>query len=168
MTKFPTGGRLVSWGGKPPAGQPVRQAPGRARHKKGNKYLAAVTCETAIQPARPTPQRRPLPQARPQPRQSQSLGHSRQHPAEGLPKLLSSPGMRYKALGPDYCERTAPTRRKIAYHVREIEALGLEVTLCRIPDPNRTDPEQPRPPDPYRPASPTGHKTTAGPCRVPS
>jgi hypothetical protein len=27
--------------------------------------------------------------------------------------------------------------RKIAYHVRQIEALGLEVTLARIPDPDR-------------------------------
>ncbi len=43
--------------------------------------------------------------------------------------------MRYQDLGPDYYERQAAIRRKIAYHVREIEALGLEVTLCRIPDP---------------------------------
>ena len=54
-------------------------------------------------------------------------------------KLLSNPGMRYQDLGPDYYERQAATRRKIAYHVREIEALGLEVTLCRIPDPNQTE-----------------------------
>jgi hypothetical protein len=55
-------------------------------------------------------------------------------------KLLSNPGMRYQDLGPDYYERQAATRRKIAYHVREIEALGLEVTLARIPDP---DPDRP-------------------------
>jgi hypothetical protein len=39
--------------------------------------------------------------------------------------------MRYQDLGPDYYERQAAIRRKIAYHVREIEALGLDVTLCR-------------------------------------
>jgi len=55
-------------------------------------------------------------------------------------KLLSNPGMRYQDLGPDYYERQAATRRKIAYHVREIEALGLEVTLARIPGP---DPDGP-------------------------
>jgi len=54
-------------------------------------------------------------------------------------KLLSNPGMRYQDLGPDYYQRRAQTRRKIAYHVRELEELGLEVTLCRSPDP---DPDQ--------------------------
>ena len=53
--------------------------------------------------------------------------------------------MRYQDLGPDYYERQAATRRKIAYHVREIEALGLEVTLARIPspDPDGTTTTQP-------------------------
>jgi hypothetical protein len=55
-------------------------------------------------------------------------------------KLLSNPGLRYHDLGPDYYERQAAIRRKIAYHVREIEALGLEVTLARIPEP---DPDGP-------------------------
>ena len=49
--------------------------------------------------------------------------------------------MRYQDLGPDYYERQAATRRKIAYHVREIEALGLDVTLTRpAPEP---DPDGP-------------------------
>ena len=48
--------------------------------------------------------------------------------------------MRYQDLGPDYHQRQAALRRKIAYHVREIEALGLEVTLARIPEP---DPDRP-------------------------
>ena len=55
-------------------------------------------------------------------------------------KLLSSPGMRYRDLGPDYYERQAAIRRKIAYHVRELEELGLEVTLCR-PGPAHDDPK---------------------------
>jgi hypothetical protein len=37
-----------------------------------------------------------------------------------------SPGMRYHDLGPDYYERQAAIRRKIAYHVREIEAWAAE------------------------------------------
>jgi hypothetical protein len=43
--------------------------------------------------------------------------------------------MRYHDLGPDYYERQAATRRKITYQIRENEALGLEVTLSRTPDP---------------------------------
>ena len=71
-------------------------------------------------------------------------------------KLLSNPGMRYQDLGPDYYERQAATRRKIAYHVREIQALGLEVTLARPPRtrPGRTGKHPGRLTD--LPASPDG------------
>ena len=55
-------------------------------------------------------------------------------------QLLADPGMRYHDLGPDYYQRRAQSRRKIAYHVRELEELGLEVTLCR-PGPAQDDPE---------------------------
>jgi hypothetical protein len=48
--------------------------------------------------------------------------------------------MRHEDLGPDYYQRRAQARRKIAYHVRELEELGLEVTLCR-PAPAQDDPE---------------------------
>jgi hypothetical protein len=47
--------------------------------------------------------------------------------------------MRYQDLGPDYYQRRAQAHRKIAYHVRELEELGLEVTLCR-PGPAQDDP----------------------------
>ena len=63
-------------------------------------------------------------------------------------KLLSNPGMHYQDLGPDHYERQAALRRKIAYHVREIQAPGLDVTLTRpAPNPDRTDQQPPRPPD---------------------
>jgi hypothetical protein len=44
--------------------------------------------------------------------------------------------MRYQDLGPDYHERHAAVRRKIACHIHQIEAPGLEVTLARIPGPD--------------------------------
>jgi hypothetical protein len=43
--------------------------------------------------------------------------------------------MRYADLGPDYYERQRDIRRQIAHHVGQLGALGFEVTLCRIPDP---------------------------------
>jgi hypothetical protein len=55
-------------------------------------------------------------------------------------KLLSSPGMRYVDLGPDYYERRRDVRRQIAYHVGRLGDLGFEVTLCRIPDPEPAGP----------------------------
>ena len=44
--------------------------------------------------------------------------------------------MRYADLGPDYYERQGDTRRQIAQHVGKLGALGFEVTLCRIPEPD--------------------------------
>jgi hypothetical protein len=49
--------------------------------------------------------------------------------------LLSRPGTRYQDLGPDYYERRASTRRQTDCHVGKLAALGFEVTLCRIPEP---------------------------------
>ena len=59
-------------------------------------------------------------------------------------KLLSNPGMRYQDLGPDYYERQRDVRRQIAHHVGKLGALGFEVTLCRLPepDPDGTSPIQ--------------------------
>jgi hypothetical protein len=39
-------------------------------------------------------------------------------------------------LGADYYERQAGVRRQIARHAGKLGALGFEVTLCRIPDPD--------------------------------
>ena len=50
-------------------------------------------------------------------------------------KLLSSPGMRYQDLGPDYYERQRDIRRQIAHHIGKLGDLGFEVTLCRTPGP---------------------------------
>ena len=137
MTKFPTGGHLSSWGGKTPLDHQSGKRTGRARHKKGNKYLAAVTGETAIAAGKTATREgaryRKLARSRGKAKAQVALGNTQ---LKVYHKLLSNPGMRYQDLGPDYYERQAATRRKIAYHVREIEALGLEVTLARIPAPD--------------------------------
>ena len=122
---------------------------GHARHKKGNKYLGAVTGETAVAAGKTATREgaryRRLARSRGKAKAQVALGNTQ---LKVYHKLLSNPGMRYQDLGPDYYERQAATRRKIAYHVREIEALGLDVTLARTPNPDRTDQQTPRPPDP--------------------
>ena len=50
-------------------------------------------------------------------------------------KLLSSPGMRYQHLGADYHERRRDIHRQVSHHAGKLGALGFEVTLCRIPEP---------------------------------
>jgi len=144
MTKFPTGGHLVSWAGRAPLDHQSGKRQGRSRHKKGNKYVAAATGETAISAGktgtREGARYRKLARSRGKAKACVALGNTQ---LKVYHKLLSNPGMRYHDLGPDYYQRRAQTRRKITYHVRELEELGLEVTLCR-PGPAQDDPEPTR------------------------
>jgi transposase len=136
MTRFATPAHLVSWAGRAPLDHQSGTRKGRAKTKKGNKYLAALTGETAASAGRT--QTREGARHR---RLARRIGKLKAQVATGNTQLkvyhvlLSNPGMRYQDLGPDYCERRAQTRRKIGYHVRELENLGLDVTLARRPDP---------------------------------
>ena len=48
MTRFRTGPHLVSWGGRAPQDHQSGKRTGRAKAKKGNRYLGAVLGETAV------------------------------------------------------------------------------------------------------------------------
>jgi Transposase IS116/IS110/IS902 family len=48
MTRFRTGPHLVSWGGRAPQDHKSGKRAGRAKAKKGNRYLGAVLGETAV------------------------------------------------------------------------------------------------------------------------
>jgi transposase len=157
MGRFPTGAHLVSWAGRSPLDAQSGKRTGRARHKKGNKYLGAVTGETAVAAGKTQTREgaryRKIARRRGKNKACVALGNTQ---LKVYHKLLSTPGMRYQDLGPDYYQQQAAIRRKIAYHVREIEAPGLEVTLCRIPEPEpepapagRQPPRQPEPGRPH-------------------
>ncbi len=139
MTRFATAGHLVSWAGRAPLDHQSGKRKGQARHKKGNTYLGGVLGETAVCAGRTQTREgaryRKLARSRGKNKACVAVGNTQ---LKACHQLLSNPGMRYQDLGPDYYERRAQNRRKIGYHVRELEALGLEVTLCRIPEP---DPE---------------------------
>lgn len=141
MTRFPSGAHLVSWGSRAPLDHQSGARKGRAKTKKGNRYLAGTLGETAVAAGRT--QTREGARYR---RLARRIGKTKAQVAVGntqlkvYHKLLSNPGMRYQDLGPDYYDTQRSIRRKIAHHVRELEELGLEVTLCR-PAPAQDDPE---------------------------
>jgi hypothetical protein len=109
---------------------------GKAKAKKGNRYLGGLLGETAV--AAGKTQTREGARSR---RIARRRGKTKARVAVGSTqmrvyhRLLSHPGTRYTDLGPDYYERQASTRRQIARHVGRLGALGFEVTLCRIPEP---------------------------------
>jgi len=136
MTRFRTGGHLSSWAGKTPLDNQSGKRTGRAKSKKGNRYLAAVTGETAIAAGKTQTREgaryRRLARRRGKAKAQVAVGNTQ---LKVYHKLLSSPGMRYQDLGADYYERQRDVRRQIAHHVGKLGALGFEVTLCRTPEP---------------------------------
>jgi transposase len=143
MTRFATGGHLSSWAGQAPLDHQSGTRKGRAKSKKGNRYLGAVPGETAVAAGRT--QTREGARHR---KLARRLGKAKAQVATGntqlkvYHKLISNPGMRYEDLGPDYYERRAQASRQIHHHVTKLESLGFEVTLCRRPgsDPDPSDP----------------------------
>jgi transposase len=137
MTRFRTGGHLSSWAGKTPLDNQSGKRTGRAKSKKGNRYLAAITGETAAAVSKTQTREgaryRRLARRRGKAKALAATGNTQ---LKVYHKLLSNPGMRYQDLGPDYYERQRDIRRQISHHVGKLGALGFEVTLCRRPEPD--------------------------------
>ena len=141
MTRFATGGHLVSWAGRAPLDKQSGKRKGQARHKKGNTYLGGVLGETAICAGRTQTREgaryRKLARSRGKNKACVAVGNTQ---LKVYHKLLSNPGMRYQDLGPDYYEHQRDIRRQIAHHIGKLGALGFEVTLARIPEPEPDGP----------------------------
>jgi len=134
MSRFPTAAHLVSWAGLCPS---ARQSGPRTRAGKkgqGNGYLRGSLGQAAIGAART----------------ATFLGERYHRIARRRGKvkaqvavarsilviiwhLLSDPAARYTDLGASYYQTRTDTDRKLRNHIRQIQALGFEVTLAKTP-----------------------------------
>jgi len=136
MSRFPAPAHLASWAGRTPLDNQSGNRKGSSKSKKGNRYLAAITGETAVAAGKTQTREgaryRRLARRRGKAKAQVALGNTQ---LKVYHALLSRPGTCYQDLGPDYYERQRDIRRQIARHVGQLGALGFEVTLCRIPGP---------------------------------
>ena len=130
MSVFPTAGHLVSWAGLAPVARQSGPRSRKPRKGQGNAYLKNL-CTQAANGAGKT---------------ESFLGerHGRLARRIGPNKakcavarsvlvivwhLLSDPAARYRDLGADWHDRKAGRDNKIRGHIRQLQALGLEVTV---------------------------------------
>ncbi|MGH3126168.1 MAG: IS110 family transposase, partial [Streptosporangiaceae bacterium] len=132
MSRFRTAAHLVSWAGLCPS---ARQSGPRTRNGKkgqGNGYLRGSLGQAALGAARTETflgeryhriaRRRG--KAKAQVAVARSILVSIWH-------LLSDPAARYTDLGPGYYQARTDTDRKLKNHIRQIQALGFDVTITR-------------------------------------
>jgi transposase len=132
MARFPTAGHLVSWAGLCPS---ARQSGTRTRAGKkgqGNGYLRASLGQAAIGAARTAtfPGERYHRIARRRGKAKAQVAVARSILVI-IWHLLSNPEARYTDLGPGYYQGRLDIGRKLRNHIRQIQALGFDVTIAK-------------------------------------
>ena len=130
MTRFPTADHLVSWAGLAPV---ARQSGPRSRKPKkgqGDAFLKGYCTQAATGTARTATflgeRYRRL---------HRRIGGARAQCAVArsilviIWRLLADPAARFTDLGPDWHTRKGDRDRKIRAHLRQLQALGLDVTI---------------------------------------
>ena len=130
MTVFGTPARLVSWARRCPATRQSGKKTTRAKQDKGNPYLAGILGEIAASAARTDTflgeRYRRIARRR---GKRKALAAITRSILVIIFHLLADPQARYHDLGPHHYDTHTDRDRKIRNHVRQLQALGIDVTL---------------------------------------
>ncbi len=135
MTVFGTPGRLVSWAKLCPQTRQSGKKPTATSPGKGDPWLKGPLGEVAATAARsdtfPGERYRRLARRR---GKLKALVATARAILVIIFHLLADPAARFQDLGPGYYEDRISTERKIHNHVRQLQALGLTVTITPAQD----------------------------------
>ena len=130
MTVFGTPGRLVSWAKRCPQTRQSGKKTTSGKAAKGNPWLNGILGEIAAPAARtatfPGERYRRLARRRGKRKALAAIARSI---LVIIFHLLADPAARFRDLGPDHYDNRISRERKINNHVRQLEALGLTVTI---------------------------------------
>jgi len=131
MTQFPTADHLVSWAKLCPKTIQSGNKNTTGRTGKGNRYLKAVLGDAAAGAGKTKTflgdrHRRILKRRG----KLKALVATARSTLVIIWNLLNEPGTRYTDLGEDYFINRVDQGRRIRNHVRQLQALGFEVTLA--------------------------------------
>jgi transposase len=130
MARFRTPAHLASWAGRTPLDKQSGKRAGQAKHKRGNRYLGAITGETAVSAGKTDTREgaryRKLARSRGKAKACVAVGNTQMRVYH---KLLSTPGARYEDLGPDYHDKRRSHARQVSHHTGKLGELGYRVTL---------------------------------------
>jgi hypothetical protein len=130
MSRFPTAGHLASWAGLAPSARQSRARSRKPGKGQGNAYLRGYCTQAASGAGRTDTflgeRLRRL---------SRRAGGARARCAVARSilvivwHLLKDPAARFTDLGADWHQRKTDRDKKISGHLRQLRALGLEVTV---------------------------------------
>jgi transposase len=130
MTVFGTPGRLVSWAKRCPQTRQSGQKTSTGKAGKGNPWLNGILGEIAASASRTNTflgeRYRRLARRRGKRKALAAIARSI---LVIIFHLLADPAARFQDLGPDHYDNRVSRDRKILNHVRQLQALGLNVTV---------------------------------------
>jgi transposase len=130
MTVFGTPGRLVSWAKRCPQTRQSGKKTSAGKAGKGNPWLNGILGEIAASASRTDTflgeRYRRLARRRGKRKALAAIARSI---LVIIFHLLADPAARFRDLGPDHYDNRVSRDRKILNHVRQLQALGLSVTI---------------------------------------